>query len=295
MSALGSMLLSEAAVEEVVQILNEEDFYRPAHRTLFESMRRLANRKEAIDFLTLKDDLVSHGKLADVGGSDYILQLAEYVPSPANASYYAGIVRDKSTLRKLEDAGRQILGVVRDVDGGSAKDRVDKAEQLVFEVGKTGIGRYFQPVRHLAKKFFEEVDDIIETGKPLTGLKVDFYDLDRITTGFYPGDFVIIGARPAMGKTSLVLDMALNVAKQTVREEKKASVAVFSLEMSSEQLVRRMASMLSGVSTGVLKRENALTPHYYQKLADACDLLEKLPIFIDDSSGVTPLEMRGSA
>jgi replicative DNA helicase len=293
MSALGSMLLSEAAVVEVIQMLEDHDFYRPAHRVLFRAMKRLAEATKAIDYLTLKDELLSKNQLLDVGGPDYIIELAEYVPSPANASYYAGIVRDRATLRRLEEAGRQIVGVVRDPNLGDTDDRVDKAEQLIFEVGQKGLGKYFQPVRHLAKTFFAEVDDIIETGVPLSGRKVDFYDLDRLTTGFYPGDFVIIGARPAMGKTSLVLDFAVNVAKQIVREGEEGSVAVFSLEMSASQLVRRMASMLSGVSAGALKQEHGLSTAAYHKLADACDLLQELPIYIDDGSDINPLEMRG--
>lgn len=293
MSTLGSMLLSERAAEEIVTILDEKDFYRPAHRLIFKAMKQLIHEHKPIDYLTLKDELMARGNLADVGGEDYILQIAEFVPSPANSNYYAQIVLDKSTLRRLEDAGRQIVGVVHDTDEGSVDDKVDKAEQLVFEVGRKSLGKYFQHVRSLAKEFFIDVDKIVETGKPMSGLKVDFYDLDRITTGHYPGDFVIIGARPAMGKTSLVLDFAINVARNNVREEKIGSVAIFSLEMSSIQLVRRMASMLSGVSAGVLKQDKPLSDRQYEALADACETLYSLPIYIDDASDVTPLEMRG--
>jgi replicative DNA helicase len=293
MSTLGSMLLSERAAEEIVTILDEKDFYRPAHRLIYKAMKQLIHEHKPIDYLTLKDELIARGNLADIGGSDYILQLAEYVPSPANSNYYAAIVLDKSTLRRLEGAGREIVGVVHNIDEGSVDEKVDKAEQLVFEVGRKSLGKYFQHVRSLAKEFFVDVDNIVETGKPMSGLKVEFYDLDRMTTGHYPGDFVIIGARPAMGKTSLVLDMALNVAQKISRTESRGSVAIFSLEMSSIQLVRRMASMLSGVSAGVLKQDKPMSNRQYEALADACETLYNLPIYIDDASDVTPLEMRG--
>lgn len=293
MSTLGSMLLSERAAEEIVTILDEMDFYRPAHRMIFKAMKQLTQNNKPIDMLTLRDELSARGNMADVGGEDYLLEIAEYVPSPANSNYYAQIVLDKSTLRRLEDAGQRIRGVVHDPDAGSVDDKVDKAEQLVFEVGRKSLGKYFQHVRGLAKEFFVDVDNIIESGTPLSGLKVGFWDLDRLTTGFYPGDFVIIGARPAMGKTSLALDMVVNVAQKLVREEKEGSIAVFSLEMGAIQLVRRMASMISGVSASVLRQDKPITDRQYKLLADACDELYSLPIYIDDASDVTPLEMRG--
>jgi len=293
MSTLGSMLLSERAAEEVSAMLDEQDFYRPAHRLIYKAMRQLVHQHKPIDFLTLREELKARGNLSDIGGEDYLLQIAEFVPSPANSGFYAQIVLDKSTLRRLESASHEIRGVVHDADYGSVDEKVDKAEQLVFEVGRKAMGKYFQHVRSLAKEFFVDVDNIVETGTPMTGLKVGFTDLDNMTTGFYPGDFVIVGARPAMGKTSLVLDFALNVARAIARDETKGSVAIFSLEMSSIQLVRRMVSMLSGVSMGVLKQEKALTDHAYQELANACEAMYSLPIYIDDASDVTPLEMRG--
>jgi len=190
-------------------------------------------------------------------------------------------------LRSLERVGRDIVGVVHDADQGGADEKVDKAEQLVFEVGRRRLGTYFKHVSSLAKEFFVDVDHIIDTGEPLVGITSGFADLDKMTTGFYGGDMVIVGARPSMGKTALVLDFALAAAK-----EDKGAVAVFSLEMSGIQLVRRMVSMVSGVSSHVLKNPN-LGLDTYKKLADACDHLYSLPIHIDDASDVTPLEMRG--
>lgn len=293
MSTLGSMLLSERAAEETVTILDEADFYRPAHRLIYKAMRQLIASHKPIDFLTLKEELMVRGNLADVGGEDYLLQIAEYTPSPANSGYYAKIVLDKATLRRLDDAGHQIRGLVHRSDGEDADDKVDRAEQLIFDVGSKSLGKYFEPVRKLAKEFFIDIDNVFETGEPMWGRMTGFHDLDRMTTGHYAGDLVIVGARPAMGKTSLALDIALNVAQDLVREEKRGSVAIFSMEMSSMQIVRRMASMLSGVSAGVLKQEKPISDYQYQQLADACEALYSMPIYIDDASDLTPLEMRG--
>jgi replicative DNA helicase len=164
---------------------------------------------------------------------------------------------------------------------------VDKAEQLVFEVGKRRLGSYFQPIRNLAKEFFTDIDMIIESGEPILGTPTGFLDLDTKLTGLYPGDLLIVAARPSMGKTTLVMDMALRVAKQQV-----GNVAVFSLEMGALQLVRRMVSMQSSVSSYAMKHAD-LTQKNYSKIADACESLYNLPIFIDDASDVSPLEMRG--
>lgn len=292
MSTLGSMLLSERAAEEIVTILNEDDFYRPAHRLIFRAMRQLLQTHKPIDQITLEDELKARGNLADIGGPDYLLEIAMYVPSAANSGYYAQIVQDKSTLRQLESAGRDIVGLVHSPDNPAVSEKIDQAEQMVFSVGARSLKKQFQHVRALAKEFFVDVDNIVETGTPMSGLKVGFQDLDDMTSGFYPGDFVVIGARPAMGKTSLVLDFALNVCKDLQRHEKKGSVAVFSLEMSAIQLVRRMASMLSGVSMEVLKT-GKISNENYQRLADGCEQLYSMPLYIDDGSDLSPLEMRG--
>ncbi len=287
MGVLGSMLLSERAAEEIVNLLDSSDFYRPAHAEIYRAMRQLINSAKPIDLLTLKEELLARGSLGEAGGEDYLLELAEYTPSPANATHYATIVLDKATLRKLESAGRDIVGLVQTPDEESTEDKVDKAEQLVFEVGRNRLGKDFQHVRTLAKEFFVDVDLLIETGKPTLGTPSGFYDLDAMTTGFYGGDFVVVAARPSMGKTSLVLDFALNVARKNV-----GNVAIFSLEMSGMQLVRRMASMISGVSSGALKK-TTLSHEDYRDLADACETLYSLPIYIDDSSDVSAMEIRG--
>ncbi|HWD41164.1 MAG TPA: replicative DNA helicase, partial [Fimbriimonas sp.] len=292
MSTLGAMLLSERAAEELVTMLEESDFYRPAHRLIFRAMKQLIQMHKPIDQITLEEELKARGNLADIGGPDYLLEIAMYVPSAANSGYYGRIVLEKSTLRKLESTGRDIVGLVHNPEMPAVDEKVDKAEQLIFSVAQKSLRKDFQHVRGLAKEFFVDVDNIVETGEPMSGLKVGFPDLDDLTSGFYPGDFVIIGARPAMGKTSLVLDFALNVGKKIHSREQKGSVAIFSLEMSAIQLVRRMASMLSGVSMEILKTGDISNVNY-QKLADGCEELYSMPVYVDDMSDLTPLEMRG--
>lgn len=286
-SALGSMMLSERAADELVLLLNEEDFYRPAHREIFKVMKYLLMHSRAVDLVTVKNELLERELLETVGGVDYLIQLAESVPSPSNAAHYGEIVLDKATLRRLENAGHDIVQLVHDPES-DAEEKVDKAEQLVFEVGQKRLGKDFAPVKSLAKEFFDDVDRIMETGEPLLGTSSGFPDLDKMTGGFYESDFTIVAARPSMGKTSLVLNFALNVARKRPDE----NVAVFSLEMSGKQVVRRMMSMLSGVSMGALKKSR-LGDDEYQRLADACEVLYSLPIYVDDSSDVSPLEMRG--
>jgi replicative DNA helicase len=286
MSALGCMILSDRAAETVQSLLTEDDFYRPAHREIFRAVRQLMLSSKAVDLVTLKTELELRGKLTDVGGIEYLYQIAEAVPSAVHAEHYAGIVQDMATLRRLEEAGREIVDLVRDPDI-DPDEKVDQAESKVFEVGRRRLGQYFEPVRNLAREFFIDVDHLLETGEPILGLQTGYRDLDEITSGHYGGDLVIVAARPAMGKTSLVLNMALNVAKR-----RKGNVAVFSLEMSGHQLARRMISTLARVPMGTLKKAG-LTTQDYQKLTDACEELYELPIMIDDSSDVSPMEVRG--
>lgn len=286
MGALGSAMLSETAAEEVLSELSQEDFYRPAHRELFQAMLQLYRTQTAIDLVTVKNELAERGKLQSVGGTDYLIQVVDSVVTPANASHYAQIVKDKATVRRLIDAGHEIVKSAHDSDLDT-EDKIEKAEGLVYQVGQTRLGKEFAHVKDLAMDFFEAVDKLYETGEPILGLQSKFTDLDKMTGGFYRGEFTIVAARPAMGKTSLVLNFALNVARHSGKK-----VAVFSLEMSGESLVRRLLSMISGVSMGILKNTR-LPDDDYQKLLDACEVLYALPIFIDDTSDINPLEMRG--
>lgn len=286
MSALGSMMVSERAADIVSEILSDADFYVPAHRDVYRAIRQLLSERRAIDQLTVKNELEIRGQLDQIGGVNYLLQIVESVPSSVNAEHYAMIVLDHATLRRLAEAGRQIIRVVQEPDKETT-DKIDEAERLIFEIGQQRLGKDFEPVRSLAKEFFKDVDRLYEEGQPLLGTPSGFYDLDDMTGGFYPGEFSIVAARPSMGKTSLVLNFALNIARK-----KEGAVAVFSLEMSGKQLVRRLLATLSGVSMGALQKPN-MHDDDYQRLVDACELLYDIPLFIDDSAELSPMTLRG--
>jgi replicative DNA helicase len=285
MSVLGSMLLSERAAEEILPMLKDEHFYRPAHREIYRAMRQLVMDSKAIDLLTLRAELQARGKLGDVGGVDYLYQIAEMVPSAANAVHYATIVLDMATLRALEDAGREIVHIAREEDG-SVKEKVDASEQKLFLVSADKLGKQFTTVVELAKEYFVDIDRLYETGEPQMGTACGFSDLDEVTTGYYGGNLIIVAARPAMGKTSFALSMVSHIARQG-----KGAVAVFSLEMSDKEVVRRMISMESQVPAQMLKRPD-LSTRDYERLVDGAERLYDLPIFIDDSSDIKPLELK---
>lgn len=283
---LGCMIGDQKACEEVLMMLAEEDFYSPAHREIFKSTLSLNSDRKAVDLVTVINDLEEKNLIAKVGGRDYVVQVTQAPPSYRNAEHYAQIVVEKSLTRKLETSGHEIVQIARTSEG-DASEKLDQAESVIFQLGRQRLGKDLIPVRSLAKDFFQQIDDLYETGVPIRGIPTRFFDMDEMLGGFYGGEMTILAARPSMGKTSLVLNYALNVARQNI-----GSVAIFSLEMGGSQLIRRMISMLSGVSMDVLRREK-LPDATYQSLADACESLYSLPIFIDDSSDLSPMELRG--
>lgn len=292
MAVLGSMLLSARATDTCVSMLAVDDFYRPAHQTLFGVMRGLCVRGVEIDYLTLKDTLVQSDALDNVGGEAYLVHVAEFVPSPANAEYYADIVLGLSRIRRMRKAMQSALNLLVDPEAGTPEERIEKAEGAIFDVGKGSAQSYFQGVSELADEYLSVVSKVHGTGRPLKGLTVGFDALDDVTTGFGPGDFVVIGARPGIGKTALVLDFALNVARQIAMQETRGSVAFFSLEMSSAQLMSRMASMMAGISSKRLKQDWRLSDEEYVALSDSASMISDLPIYIDDRTDLTSTDMR---
>lgn len=287
MSALGSMLYGERAADEVFAILSDEDFYRPAHREIYRAMRQLQAESKAIDLVTVKQELIRRGKFDEVGGEEHLIRVAEFVPSPSNAAHYAKIVLENAILRRLEQAGHEIVKVVRDPDL-TTDEKVNAAEREVFEVGGQTLGKDFFPMRDLARDVLLDIDNIVESGEETLGLTSGFGDLDNMTTGFYPGDLIIVAARPSMGKTSFKLSMAMAAA----RAEPDKSVAIFSLEMSSMQIARRLVSMKSKVSSGVMKRPN-MKQADLKRLTDACEELYGLPLYIDETSDISGFEILG--
>ncbi len=287
MTTLGSMFFGERIADQIFGLVEDEDFYHPNHREIFRAMRQLQYEYKAIDPITLRAELVRRGKLDTIGGDSYLIRIVEYVPSPVNGPFYAEIVRDYAVLRALENAGHSIASVAKETEK-SVTDKIQAAEGIVFDIGARRLGKDFQHMRDLAKDVFLDVDMVLETKEEAIGVPSGFSDFDELTTGFYGGDLVIVAARPSMGKTSLVLAIARHVAEK-FRDQ---NVAVFSLEMSSKQLARRLVSMISKVSSHEMKKP-FLSDNQYKRIADAVEHLYDLPIHIDDSSDISGFEMLG--
>lgn len=286
MNVLGSMMLSDKAADEASLMVGAEDFYRPAHRDIFASILELIEQRLAVDLVTVKNRLIEKGLLERVGGVDYLIEICESVASPANAQHYARIVIDKATDRRLQQAGHEIQRLIHDSDLTTVQ-RVDEAERLVFEVGQNRLGDNMASAYVLSKAFFDDIDHVYETGNPILGVNSGFVDLNELTGGFFEKDFIVLAARPAMGKTSLVLNMALAAARA-----QKGAVAIFSLEMGGKQLVQRMLAVESKVSLHAMRRTR-ISDDEYQRLVDACETFHSLPLYVDESSDISAMEMRG--
>ena len=286
MAVLGAMLLGDrASIERAAEILQREDFYRDAHGSIFEAMLHLAESDEPVDPITLKDELSRRQMLDPVGGIPYIIQLAEFVPTTANLPYYAKIVSEKATLRRLIGASSQIAGMAY-AGESDVEDMVDQAEKVIFDVARRRSKQAFTPLRPLLNEVFDRIDTLYHEKGVVTGVDTGFNDLNYITSGLQGGDLIILAARPSMGKTSLAMGIAQNAALRAGK-----SVAVFSLEMSKESLVQRMICSEARVDahrlrTGYLQEED------WTRLADAVQRLWDCNLFIDDSTEMSSLEMR---
>jgi replicative DNA helicase len=284
-SVLGSMLLSRNAVADVSEIVGPEDFYRGAHRTMFEAARDLYNRGEPLDTVTLADELDRRGALDDVGGVVALTDIVQQVPTAANALYYARIVADQSLRRRLIDAGTEVTRLGYHPESG-VDEALDAAEQVIFDVAQRGRTGDIQPIKPLLHTSFELLERLSENKTGITGLPTGFTDFDDLTAGLQAGNLVIVAARPAMGKSTLVTNMAAHV---TV--ESRLPVALFSLEMSSDELVMRLLSAESRVNLEKL-RTGRLDDPDWAKLSQAMGRLAEAPLFIDDTAGINLMEIR---
>jgi replicative DNA helicase len=285
MCTLGSMLIDRVAIDKVAETLNADDFYREIHRHVYDAIVSLHERDEAVDMVTVKEELIRRDLLSTIGGVDYLAQLMESVPSAANAEYYASIVEEKAILRRLQSAAHRIVQMSENEEE-DINDILGKAEQCVFDVGQRRMGSYFTPIKPLVSEMIDKLEQLYLAGKPVIGLPSGFEQLDRMTSGLQPSDLIILAARPSMGKTSLCLSMAQHAA---LREEK--TVALFSLEMSKEQLVQRMLSAEANIG-GTKLRTGSLKDDDWQRLSAACEKLHKAKIWIDDAADISSLEMR---
>src|SRR6059036_2535887 len=287
-SVLGAMLLSPGAIGAVSEVLDAGDFYRESHGKIYRAALALYAKGEPVDAITLVDELEELGKLEDVGGRSRIHELAALVPAASNAAHYARIVREMATLRGLIRVGGEIqrLGFERP---GETALLVDRAEQAVFDLSQSRVTQEFSHIEELLKDSFERITALFEAGADETGVPSGFRDLDRLTSGFQPGNLVIIAARPSMGKSALGLCMGANLA---VRHE--VPVALFTLEMSKQEVTQRLMCSEAKVESQRL-RTGKLAAEDWSRLTAACDKLMKAPIWVDDTGSITMMELRSKA
>jgi replicative DNA helicase len=289
-SVLGAMMLSPGAIGAVSEILDggAGDFYRESHAKTYRAALALYARGEPVDAITLVDELEQRGELEDAGGRSRVHELAALVPASANAGHYARIVREMATLRGLIRAGSEIsqLGWER---VGEPADLVDRAEQIVFDLSQSRVSTEFSHIETLLKESFERITALYEAGEEITGVPSGFRDVDRLTSGFQPGNLVIVAARPSMGKSAFGLCSAANIA---IRHQ--VPVALFTLEMSKAEVTQRLMCSEAKVESQRL-RSGKLAPDDWPRLTAACDKLAKAPIYVDDTGSITMMEIRSKA
>jgi replicative DNA helicase len=292
-SVLGALLIDRNAWDQVADAIRSEDFYRPDHRLIFEAVASLVVAGQPADVVTVSEQLERRGQLTDAGGLAYLGTLASETPTAANARTYAHIVRERALLRRLIEAGREIASSVYSEEGLPARDLVDKAERLVFDIAEQGARGREGAVRvsTLLPGLIDKIDSWHNEPDKLRGLATGFTEFDRLTGGLRAGDLLVVAGRPSMGKTTLALNMAEYAA---LNPEIRASVAVFSMEMPSEQLVTRMLSSIGHVPLNSI-RSGRISDDDWVRITAATSQLSEAKVFIDESPALTPTEVRARA
>jgi len=284
-SVLGAVLLENEALNRLLEILREDDFYREAHRRIFSAILHLYEHSEPVDLITLSEVLKTRGELDDVGGVEYLNSLVNAVPTAANISYYAKIIKEKAILRKLINRATEIVSQSYS-NSGDVDEFIDQAERTIFEISEDRVRPSFYPIKDLIKSSFKTIERLYEKRQLITGVPTGFQRLDELTSGLQPSDLIIIAGRPSMGKTALALNIAQNASVQAA-----IPAAIFSLEMSKEQLALRMLCSEAKVDAHRL-RGGFLSEADWPKLTRAAGSLSEAPLFIDDTPGLSALEMR---
>jgi replicative DNA helicase len=286
MSLLGSILIDPQVLGDVIFIVRHgDDFYKPANGALFDAMVELYDKNSSLDIVQLNQRLIDRNVLDAVGGLDYLVQLASAVPSAANARHYARLVREKAMVRKLIGAAGDILYDAYH-SAEQAQDILDQAEQRIFQIAQQSEHTQVETLHELIRETMERIE--ANLGQELSGISSGFRELDEMTTGLQKGELLILAARPSMGKTALALNMAENMAMRGT------AVGVFSLEMGKQQLVQRLLCARSGIDSQRLRR-NMLREPEFRALMTACDELQAAPMFIDDTPGLSLLQLRAKA
>ena len=287
-SVLGAMLQSAESVMLAQESLTPEDFYDPAHREIFDAMIHLSSLSRPVDLVTLDEELTRRGSLEGVGGLDYLISLSQFVPTTANAGAYIRIIDEKSTLRRLIEASQDISRLSY-ADEEETADILAEAEKKIYDITMRKGGEMLQPIQSVLLSTYERIETLAKNRGQLEGVPTGFADLDRILTGMHPGEFILIAARPSMGKTSIGLNIVENAA---IRHGAKC--AVFSLEMPAEQLIMRMLCSEANVDMQAVRR-GTLTMEDWERLTDAMVPIARSQIYIDATSGITVPEVRSKA
>ncbi|HCB92504.1 MAG TPA: replicative DNA helicase [Selenomonas sp.] len=286
-SVLGAMLIRQEAITETQEILRADDFYREAHRIVYNAIEELFSNHEAVDLVTLTEQLRKTNNLDKVGGISFVTALANSVPTAANVVYHAKIVKEKAELRRLIDAATEIATKAY-ADEDDVDDIMDDAEKKILAIAANQMRGSFVPISEIIISAIDRVEQLYENQGGLTGISTGFSDLDQLTSGLQPSDLVLVAARPSMGKTAFTLNIATYAALHD------SSVAFFSLEMSKEQLVQRMICSEGGIDSQRLRTGDLLDEEWTQLIATA-DRLSTAKIYIDDTPGITVMELRSKA
>jgi replicative DNA helicase len=287
-SILGAVLLDDKALLTVFEILKPQDFYLEQNRRIFEKMLLLMNSARPVDLITLKDELQRSNQLESVGGAAYLASLTDGLPRAMNIEFYAQIIREKSTLRRLIQISNETMARSYQ-DEESAEEILQGVEKAIFDIASQQFRVGFSPISPVVSSVFKEIEELSNRKMPVTGLETGFVDLDRMTAGLHPSDLIIVAARPGLGKTSLCLNIAEHVALR-----KRKIVAIFSLEMSKEQLVRRFLCSearidAQRINTGFLTKDD------WSKLSRVSGELSETKIFIDDTASISVTELRSKS
>ena len=284
-SLLGAMMLSKDAAALVVGKLKPEHFYKPAHVDIYNAISDLFQNGEPIDLITVSNTLKKAGKLDQMGGRSYLMDLTDTVPTASNADYYSRIIMEKALLRGLIKAGSDIIKESYD-DTTEPRDVLDEAQRTILELSKEGVKDNFIPLKEAVNTVFEQIQETNASDDKITGVPTGYPDLDALTNGFQAGDLIMLAARPSMGKTTLAMNFA-----QSISISKKLPVAVFSCEMPAEQIAMRLLCSEAKIDSQRI-RSASLADHEYRDLNIAFGKLSEAPIYIDDTPNLSPLELR---
>ncbi|HEY7683986.1 MAG TPA: replicative DNA helicase [Gemmatimonadales bacterium] len=293
-AVLGAMLLDQDAAIRGVELLDDALFYREGHRRLFRAMRRLIERRVVIDHVTLRDELERNGELEAAGGEVYLAELIDAAVTAANLEAHAGIVREKAVLRQLIEVSTAVISQAYEA-ALPANELLDQAESRIFQIAEHAKAESFSRIKEMLWPAMERMEKLHDRKETITGVPSGFKDLDELTLGFQPSDLVIVAARPSMGKTAFVLNIAAHAAAHASEPDAgRGGVAIFSLEMSKESLVQRLLASEAQVDSHKL-RQGSLGNADFAALARAAGFLSSCPIWIDDTPALTLLEMRAKA